>query len=329
MLIYTGRLDFLETIPDGVSALPLREIMPGLAEPLDKNIKKTSYETLIRDGGNTLFLFFCPGITSPSNRENLFVTDNINFASTFLEIFDFDESDFEQPALEGLLIKLTSEDVDIKDHYIAKIINKLRDVGKTKEGINKNQIEQSIKKFRETIINAEFYDVENNFMKEHEEEALKLLVKHSIIYQIAMGLVLRKLCVNHVDTIVSVPSMDENNNIATKDMPLKTSPLFGDSGIDAIELAFLAHNFNINVHQISLKEERNITFNPSEDNKKITIFFDKVETKYEFSHPNDAGNFSSTHSIYIKNNKLFLGPNNDRIIGVRFRKLCCYIDGLL
>ncbi len=172
-------------------------------------------------------------------------TTHKNFRMHFAQSFNIDINVFTQESFSKVINALLSPKINLDNTIIQRIIEKLSCVENVVDGTENNQINQKIVAENNRTIKPEAFE-SGNIKPGLQQEAIKILARQAILYQLVMAYVLRKFCASENGKIFKCEVKIKNNDAISADYELKITNKFGEYLEDDV-IAFLAKKFNISI----------------------------------------------------------------------------------
>ncbi|ABS77731.1 hypothetical protein CbuD7D7780_04105 [Coxiella burnetii] len=194
--------------------------------------------------GNCALSAIALGLLYYRNNGNDLLTTHNGFRRQFALPFGINPDTFTPDAFFQVLNTLLSPAINFDNPIIKQIIAKLRSIEHIAPGTEKDQINMKIIAANNQAIKPEAFE-HGDIRLEYSEEAIRILARQAILYQLAMAYVLRIYCASHNEEqfICNTDQLDESQDI---EITLHVTNQYGEYLDDSV-IAFLANIFGLTI----------------------------------------------------------------------------------
>ncbi|MGE3920953.1 MAG: hypothetical protein AB7F64_08525, partial [Gammaproteobacteria bacterium] len=196
--------------------------------------------------GNCAFNAFALGLLYHKQHGIDLFTNHYEFKKIFAELFNYDFATFTADVFSQLVDALVSADINLDNPLIINIINKLKNVGPVKSGLESNQLKQRITLLKNKVLTEDAFDGDT-IKDAYFQTAVKCLAIRGELFQVSMALALRLLCFRHRGDFTNT-CLDAEGQFVSIPGTLNVSEKFGKY-IGGTELSFLSRVFDIKIKE--------------------------------------------------------------------------------
>lgn len=206
-------------------------------------INKVHQDTV--DDGNCVLHCFSLGVLHLQMQGLYDISTHDGIRTCFAEVFSINPALLTQERFSQLLEASLSEQINLENPLITKILEKLTHIPETAAGTDKNQLAVRIRKLRSNgFMRKEAYH-NGDIKPEYKADAIRYLAKRGELYQVLLSLALKKYCAKHASDIVTVHYQGPDD-IMHEATALAVNNRWGEY-LDDRAVSFLATALNIRV----------------------------------------------------------------------------------